>query len=891
MKKLTTAEIREAFLSYFEKQGSYREKSSSLVPMNDPTLLFTSAGMVQFKDVFTGIEKRAYTRATTAQKCLRAGGKHNDLENVGHTARHHTFFEMLGNFSFGDYFKKEAIHFAWDLCTNVLGFPKERLRVTVFREDDEAYDIWHKQEGVPKERIFRFDEKDNFWSAGDVGPCGPCTEIYFDRGPEFNTGDPELDRMGGDGGRYLEFYNLVFMQYNRDAGGNLSPLPRPSVDTGMGLERTASILQEVPTNYDTDIFQNIIQSISKLSGKKYASGMSEVSVAMRVIADHIRAVSFLIADGVLPSNEGRGYVLRRILRRAVRYGKKLGFAEPFMEKLVPALVSAMGEVYPELKEKENFIRKAIKAEEEKFFQTLEKGLAILGEELSRLPPKGKLPGQVAFLLYDSFGFPLDLTRIIAEESHYSVDEAGFEQAMEKQRTQSKASKGEGQEKTAEIYRELAKEFGATKFTGYSDRLGKGKVLALLQNGARVQSVKASGATVEFEAIFDSTPFYGESGGQVGDSGEILLRGTSIAKVNDVKKPLPELTVIRGELLPKAELSVGQAYEQLVPEDHRLPTMANHTATHLLHWALRSVLGTHVKQAGSLVGPDLLRFDFTHFQPLSDNEAQKIETMINDKIAQALPVLTRVMSKEAAIQSGAVALFGEKYDDMVRVLTVGDGFSTELCGGTHVENTSQIRLFVLTSESGVAAGVRRIVALTSTAAFQYLKDKAKITDILRERFKATSNDDVLKRIDTLQNQQKDLEKKISQLQAQSAGALAKDLMSKAQALPNGAGKVLVHNLGEGSAESLRVLEARLREQLQQSVLALAAFDSAQGKVALLVTVSPELTKTYSAGKLIQAAAPLIDGRGGGKPEQAQAGGTKQSGIDQALQQILSLVGKS
>jgi alanyl-tRNA synthetase len=792
---------------------------------------------------------------------------------------------MMGNFSFGDYFKKEAISWAWELATVKFGMPAERLHVTVFRTDDEAYDIWHKVVGVPKERIYRFDEADNFWSAGDVGPCGPCTEIYFDRGEAFKTGTPELDRMGGDGGRYLEFYNLVFMQYNRDASGKMHPLPKPSVDTGLGLERTASILQDVPSNYDIDVFQSIIRAISEKSGAKYVPDMgNETSSAIRVVADHLRAVSFLIADGVLPSNEGRGYVLRRILRRAVRYGKKLGFTGPFLESLVPSLVQSMGAAYPELKEKQSFIREAVKAEEEKFFQTLERGLEILSAEMGKLKKGGKLSGQVAFLLYDSFGFPLDLTNVVARERGIEVDEKSFEAAMEKQRAQSRAvHEGEAGEKSSALYEGLAKNFPATAFLGYEAHEGEGKLLALLQNGQEVK--KVSGGS--FEAVFDRSPFYGESGGQVGDSGEIHGGGKRIALVKDVKKPAGDLILVKGELDAGASLEVGKSYQQLTRREVRLKTMANHTATHLLHWALRKVLGTHVKQAGSLVNPDLLRFDFAHFKAMSDEEKEQIETMINEKISSAQPLKTKLMSKDAAVAGGAMALFGEKYSDEVRVVSIGDGYSTELCGGTHVENTAQIGCFVLVSETGVAAGVRRIVAYTGSTAVNYLKQKAKALDQIRENLKATSVEDAVAKVERLQAREKELDRKLLSLQAEQAGSLAKELVGKAKKI--GATTVITHVLKDGGAEALKTLGERLKDHLTSGVTVLGLTDTAQNKVFLQVQVTTDLTKTYNAGKLIQAAAPFIDGKGGGKPEQAQAGGSKLSGIDAAVAHVVSLLG--
>jgi alanyl-tRNA synthetase len=873
MKNLNTAQIRETFLKHYQDNGHTRVASSSLVPINDPTLLFTSAGMVQFKDVFTGNEKRAYTRATTAQKCLRAGGKHNDLENVGFTGRHHTFFEMLGNFSFGDYFKQEAIRLAWDLITNKLGLPKDRLYVTVFREDDEAFDIWHKQEGVPKDRILRFNEADNFWSAGDVGPCGPCTEIYYDQGEAFNTGDPNKDRMGGDGDRYLEFYNLVFMQFNRDAGGNLSPLPKPSVDTGLGLERMAAILQGARNNYEADGFKTIFSAIEALSGQKYEGGMKENSVAMRVVADHLRATSFLIADGVLPSNEGRGYVLRRILRRAVRYGKKLGFTGPFLTKLVPALAQDMGEAYPELKTKQAFIQTALKAEEEKFFDTLEKGLNILSDALQKVAPNAALSGATAFLLYDSFGFPLDLTRVIAKEHGKNVDEAGFETAMEKQREQSRAAQDDGHAGAASDpkYLKLVEQKNFTQFTGYESCQGDGKLLAFLP--------AANGQ--DFEAIFDRSPFYAESGGQMGDSGAIYQGTTLLARVHDVRKPLPELTVIRGKLEPSQQLKIGQQYQQNVDSQLRAQTAANHTATHLLHWALREVLGTHVKQAGSLVNADLLRFDFTHFQALTSEELKKVEALISQKISAGNPVATTLMSKDAAIAAGAMALFGEKYDSDVRVVKVGD-FSSELCGGTHVQTAAQIRLFVLASETGIAAGVRRIVAYTGEGALKYFQEKMQILADVKASLKVTGDNEITKKLERVLIREKDLEKKLAQVEADNAGSVAKELVAKA--IDKAGIRYVVHNAGSTSVEQLRLLAERIRDSLPQGVIGIGGFD--ENKAYLIVGVSQDLTSKLQAGKIIQAIAPHIEGKGGGKPELAQAGGPKKSGLDAALKEIFN-----
>jgi alanyl-tRNA synthetase len=883
MKNLSTAEIRKTFLTFFSRHGATVEKSSSLVPINDPTLLFTSAGMVQFKDVFTGLEKRPYTRATTAQKCLRAGGKHNDLENVGFTARHHTFFEMLGNFSFGDYFKREAIHWAWELVTKTYALPAEKLFVTVFREDDEAYDIWHKEIGVPKERIFRFDEKDNFWSAGDVGPCGPCTEIYFDRGPTFNTGDPELDRMGGDGGRFLEFYNLVFMQYNRDAQGNLSPLPRPSVDTGMGLERLASILQDVRSNYDIDLFQTIIGGITKITKAKYSSDLSDpTSSAIRVIADHLRAVSFLMADGVLPSNEGRGYVLRRILRRAVRYGKKLGQEKPFLHELVPVLVSAMGETYPELRQKEGFIVEAIKNEEEKFLLTLVRGLEHLASELKGISKGGKLPGTVAFLLYDSFGFPLDLTAVVCREHGISVDEESFHKSMEAQKARSRGSESlESHSSSSGLYNELSKRLSATDFSGYDSCEGKGKLLAILSEGKEVSEAKGPKSV---ELVFDRTPFYGESGGQVGDKGSLQFHQQKIAEVIDAKKPVPELIILKTELLPGATISVGQVYEHVVVESIRRAIRSNHTATHLLHWALREVLGDHVKQAGSLVSPDQLRFDFTHIKAMSEEEKNRVEHMVNEKIFTHSPLAVNWMEKDEAISRGAMALFGEKYDAKVRVVAVGDGFSTELCGGTHVNNTAEIGMFYLASEGGVAAGVRRIVAHTGAVAWKMVRENATVTQAAVAVLKVQKPEEVLLKLDRLVNKERELEKRLNQVEAQAASAKAGDLVKAARKIKDIL--FISHILERGGSDAMKALGEKIRDHMPRGIAVIGAKE--EDKAHLLVLVCGDLTKTYNAGKIVQAVSPKIQGKGGGKPDQAQAGGTDPSGLAAACEAVAALL---
>ncbi|MBI2606329.1 MAG: alanine--tRNA ligase, partial [Deltaproteobacteria bacterium] len=697
----TSAQIRSEFLKYFEKNGHTTVESSGLVPQNDPTLLFTNAGMVQFKDVFLGADPRPYTRAATSQKCVRAGGKHNDLENVGYTARHHTFFEMLGNFSFGDYFKKDAIHFAWEFVTKTLGIDKNILYVTVYKDDDEAAAIWEKQEGVPRERIFRFGEKDNFWAMGDTGPCGPCSEIFVDRGMKYGNGDPN-ETVGSDGDRFMEIWNLVFMQYERSKDGALTPLPKPSIDTGMGLERTASVIQGVDTNYDTDLFQNLIGSIGELASVKYGKDKKS-DVSLRVIADHCRASNFLITDGVLPSNEGRGYVLRRIMRRAIRHGRNLGFHEPFFHKLTPGLISLMGDAYPELKGKREYLESTIKLEEERFLATLESGMKILDDIVDRAnrlepAPKRVIPGEVAFKLSDTFGFPLDLTQVIARENGFKVDEAGFKKALEAQRERSRESwKGSGEEAVGEIYKKLHQKGLKSVFKGYEALSAGGKVLAIAEDGKLVEK----SSTGSFQIVTDVTPFYAESGGQIGDRGEIKS-GEFHARVVDVQKPAGDVIVLT------VQDAVGQ-----------LKTGA-HTATHMLHHALRKFLGPHVKQAGSIVTPELTRFDFTHPKPLTDAEIEKIEDFINEWILAGEPVSHEEMDKDAAMKKGAIAFFGDKYGARVRVISVGKD-SVEFCGGTHVHNTAEIQSFKIVNESGIAAGVRRIVAVTGPEVVKRLRE--------------------------------------------------------------------------------------------------------------------------------------------------------------------------
>jgi alanyl-tRNA synthetase len=896
---MKAAEIRSRFLKYFEKNTHTIVESSSLVPNNDPTLLFTNAGMVQFKDVFLGKEKRDYKRATTSQKCVRAGGKHNDLENVGFTARHHTFFEMLGNFSFGDYFKKEAIHFAWEFVTKELGLPKDLLYVTVFEKDDEAADLWHKQEGVPKDRIYRFGEKDNFWSMGDTGPCGPCSEIFIDRGAKYSCGKATC-AMGCDCDRYMEFWNLVFMQFDRDSTGKFTPLPKPSVDTGAGLERIASILQQVDTNYDTDVFQEIIGKTAALAGKPY-NPKNDLAVSFRVIADHSRATAFLIADGVMPSNEGRGYVLRRIMRRAIRHGKKLGFTGPFLSKTAGFVIDQMKDAYPDLVDKRSFIEKAVLAEEEQFLKTLERGLTLLDEETSKLTgPSKVLAGEIAFKLYDTFGFPLDLTRVICEESGISIDEPGFEKSMDRQRSESRKHwKGSGQEAVDGVYLKLSEQLKAKgktqSFVGYDGLTQRSECLAILVQNEKgleqVDTFKTPPLDVSpekvpiIEVIFSDTPFYGESGGQQGDRGRIL--GAEFeGEVIDAQKPVSNLIVLHVRPV-KGSLKVGGNYEQETDRELRNLTARNHTATHLLHWALREVLGKHVKQAGSLVAPDLLRFDFSHFQPMTEAELKTVEDMINEKIWASSAVSKKEMKKDEAIAAGAIAFFGEKYGDKVRVVKVGD-FSTELCGGTHVDNSAEINLFKIANESGIAAGVRRIVAYTSKGGFEYLRKKDLDIKTIRDRLKVTSADEILGKLDKLAAAERDLRKQIEVLQSRFASGEVDEMLAAAVALKGARLVAALCAPDPNGIKKLRDLSDKIKQKSPDAVIILGMKDPDSEKASLLVAVGPSAPKSMNANEILKEIAPLIEGKGGGKPDLAQAGGTKASGLASALENARKVV---
>ena len=864
----STAEIRQAFLDFFHSKGHQVVASSSLVPHNDPTLLFTNAGMNQFKDVFLGLDKRHYSRATTAQRCVRAGGKHNDLENVGYTARHHTFFEMLGNFSFGDYFKQDAIKYAWELLTgeNWFALPKDKLWVTVYETDDEAFDIWANEVGVPRERIIRIGDNkgaafasDNFWQMGDTGPCGPCTEIFFDHGDHIWGGPPGSPEEDGD--RYIEIWNIVFMQFNRQADGTMEPLPKPSVDTGMGLERIAAVLQHVNSNYDIDLFRTLIENVAKVTG---ATDLTNKS--LRVIADHIRSCAFLIADGVIPSNENRGYVLRRIIRRAVRHGNMLGAKETFFWKLVAPLIEVMGAAGEELKQQQAQVEHVLKTEEEQFARTLERGLALLDEELSKL--KGDtLDGETAFRLYDTYGFPVDLTADVCRERNIKVDEAGFEAAMEEQRRRARESSGFGAD-----YNAMIRVDGASEFKGYDHLELNAKVTALFIDGKAVDSVTAGQEAV---VILDQTPFYAESGGQVGDKGELKGAGFSFA-VNDTQKYGQAIGHI-GKLTHGA-LKVGDALEADVDRARRQRIRLNHSATHLMHAALRQVLGTHVAQKGSLVNDKALRFDFSHFEAMKPEEIRAVEDLVNAQIRRNLPVETNIMDIDAARESGAMALFGEKYDDRVRVLSMGD-FSTELCGGTHASRTGDIGLFRITSESGTAAGVRRIEAVTGEGAIAYLHAQSDLLGDIAQLLKGDSHN-LGDKVRAALERTRVLEKELQQLKEQAAAQESANLSSKAEEI-NGV-KLLVSELAGVEPKMLRTMVDDLKNQLGSTVVVLATV--ADGKVSLIAGVSKDVTDRVKAGELVGMVAQQVGGKGGGRPDMAQAGGTDASALPAALASV-------
>ena len=860
-------EIRTKFLQYFEQKGHTVVRSSSLVPGNDPTLLFVNSGMVQFKDVFLGTDKRAYTKATTSQRSVRAGGKHNDLENVGYTARHHTFFEMLGNFSFGDYFKRDAIHHAWTLLTGVYGLPKEKLWVTVYHTDDEAFKIWQDEIGVPAERIVRIGDNkgapyasDNFWQMADTGPCGPCSEIFFDHGPEVEGGPPGSPEADGD--RYIEIWNLVFMQFNRDEAGNMNPLPKPSVDTGMGLERIAAVLQHVHSNYEIDLFQALIAAAARETGTNDLADNS-----LKVIADHIRACSFLIVDGVIPGSEGRGYVLRRIIRRALRHGYKLGQQKPFFHRLVGPLVEQMGEAYPELVQEAGRVEQVLKAEEERFGETLENGMRILEGALTR--EDNVLDGEMVFTLYDTFGFPVDLTADIARERGKTVDIAGFEQAMSRQREQARAA---GKFKSA-----AAVEYSGdkTRFRGYDSLEARGRVVALYVGGAAVERVQAGDAAI---VVLDETPFYAESGGQVGDVGE--LEGTAgTFTVDDTTKIQPDVFGHHGKVAA-GSIAIGETLVARVNVTARSRAAGNHSATHLMHAALRKVLGTHVQQKGSLVDADRTRFDFSHDKPMSADEIAAVEAMVNAEIRRNSQVGARVMKYDDAIKAGAMALCGEKYGDEVRVLSMGGAtdaaFSTELCGGTHVSRTGDIGFFKVLMEGGVAAGIRRVEAVTGEGALAHVqridRSLADLAGVLR-----TSPAELQVRVGQVLDQVRTLEKELGRLKSKMAASQGDDLFTRA--LDVKGVKLLAAALETGDAKALRETMDKLKDKLKSAVIVLGG--AADGKVALIAGVTPDLVGKVKAGELVNFVAQQVGGKGGGRADMAQAGGTEPAKLPQAL----------
>ncbi|AZZ01286.1 alanine--tRNA ligase [Salmonella sp. C3284] len=864
----STAEIRQAFLDFFHSKGHQVVASSSLVPNNDPTLLFTNAGMNQFKHVFLGLDKRNYSRATTSQRCVRAGGKHNDLENVGYTARHHTFFEMLGNFSFGDYFKHDAIQFAWELLTgeNWFALPKERLWVTVYETDDEAYEIWEKEVGIPRERIIRIGDNkgapyasDNFWQMGDTGPCGPCTEIFYDHGDHIWGGPPGSPEEDGD--RYIEIWNIVFMQFNRQADGTMEPLPKPSVDTGMGLERIAAVLQHVNSNYDIDLFRTLIEAVAKVTG---ATDLGNKS--LRVIADHIRSCAFLVADGVLPSNENRGYVLRRIIRRAVRHGNMLGAKETFFYKLVGPLIEVMGSAGEELKRQQAQVEQVLKTEEEQFARTLERGLALLDEELAKLQGD-TLDGETAFRLYDTYGFPVDLTADVCRERNIKVDEAGFEAAMEEQRRRAREASGFGAD-----YNAMIRVDSASEFKGYDHLELNGKVTALFVDGKAVEAINAGQEAV---VVLDQTPFYAESGGQVGDKGELKGAGFTFA-VDDTQKYGQAIGHI-GKLSAGA-LKVGDAVQADVDEARRARIRLNHSATHLMHAALRQVLGTHVAQKGSLVSDKVLRFDFSHNEAMKPSEIRQVEDLVNAQIRRNLPIETNIMDLEAAKAKGAMALFGEKYDERVRVLSMGD-FSTELCGGTHASRTGDIGLFRIISESGTAAGIRRIEAVTGEGAMATVHAQSDRLNDIAHLLKGDSQN-LGDKVRAVLERTRQLEKELQQLKDQAAAQESANLSSKAVDL-NGV-KLLVSELAGIEPKMLRTMVDDLKNQLGSTVIVLATV--VEGKVSLIAGVSKDVTDRVKAGELIGMVAQQVGGKGGGRPDMAQAGGTDAAALPAALASV-------
>ena len=874
---LAAKQIREEFLSYFESKGHRRVPSASLVPDSDPTLMFVNAGMVPFKRAFLGEETRDYVRATSSQKCMRVSGKHNDLENVGRTPRHHTFFEMLGNFSFGDYFKEEAIEYAWEFLTKVLGIPAEHLVVSVFREDDEAFNIWRERIGLAEEKIFRLDEDENFWTMGDTGPCGPCSEIHFDFGAV--RGEPLAGDPSDETGRFLEIWNLVFMQFDRDASGKQTELPKPSIDTGAGLERLAQVLQVVETNYDTDLFAGILEKGSKLSGVALGAD-PEHDVSLRVIADHARALTFLIGDGVLPSNEGRGYVLRRILRRAARHARLLGVTNPIIHGVAGAVIDEMSSAYPDLADRRAFICDRIRREEERFLETLEKGLSLLDDEVAKLNTQGvtKLPGAIVFKLYDTFGFPTDLTEDILLGHGMTLDHAGYDEAMTAQRERARAAwKGSGDAAVDEVYGRIASDV-QTEFVGYDKLETDSSIAAMLRDGEVVEAAKKGD---QLEVIVPVTSFYAESGGQVGDRGVIETAQGARLVVGDVKKPVAGLFVHKGKLI-EGELREGQVVSLRVDEETRRATVRNHSGTHLLHAALRKVLGSQAMQKGSLVSADRLRFDFTHDAPLTQDEVHAIEDYANDWIERNHPQETKLMAYTEAVEAGAIAIFDEKYGEEVRVVSFGDA-STELCGGTHAGASGEIGLLKITSESGIAAGIRRIEALTGKGALRWIREREQTLETAAGLLKAKSSD-LPERIERLLDDRKEAQRKIDQLEGAQRGEAAGDLLSEATEV-NGA-KIIAARVDGLEAKAISEMIDDLRNRIGSGVVCITS--ERDGKALVAVGVTKDLVGTFKAGDLVREVAKVVGGGGGGRPDFAQAGGKDPSKIDDAIAKFHELI---
>jgi alanyl-tRNA synthetase len=872
-------EIRQAFLDYFKNHNHEVVSSSSLIPRDDPSLLFTNAGMVQFKGLFLGEEKRSYTRAVTSQKCVRAGGKHNDLENVGYTARHHTFFEMLGNFSFGDYFKEEAILWAWELLTEGYNLPEDKLYASVFRDDDEGYEIWEREIGLPTERIVRLGEKDNFWAMGDTGPCGPCSEILIDQGEALSCGSPDC-APGCDCDRYLEIWNLVFTQFDRDSQGNLTPLPKPNIDTGMGLERIAAVVQGVTSNYDSDVFADIISRIEDLSGKKYGEDKKQ-SVPFRVIADHARSAAFLLGDGVMPSNEGRGYVLRRIIRRAIRFGNVIGIKEPFLHLVADKVIDMMGRDFGELVSSRALIQGVVLNEEKRFADTLHYGMRVLEETLEKLRDRGEntIPGDLAFKLYDTYGLSLDIVEDVAKEEGLKIDTVGYEEAMAGQRSQSQESwKGSGEEGVPEAFRKLTAKGISSRFVGYEVLSVRSKIVALVRGDKEASSAQAGD---EVEVVLEQTPFYGESGGQVGDTGWLLGNGMTTQITNTLK--FGQGLIVHQGKVEKGTLSIGNEVEAKVNEEMRRATARNHSATHLLHGALREVLGDHVKQAGSLVAPDRLRFDFSHFAQVDRERLKKVEALVNSYIRENYTLDTEEMSREEAMNSGAMAIFEEKYGEMVRVVRVGDGISMELCGGTHTRRTGDVGLFKIINEGAVGANLRRIEALTGERAMEYVQNQE---DELMSvaSFLKTTPDQAKEKVERLLKEQKDKDREIEILKSKLFSTRSGDLFEGVREL-NGV-KVFAEEMDAASPKDLRGYADQIKDKLGSAIVVLGTKQG--GKAMLVCVVTKDLTGRFKAGEIISRLSSIVGGKGGGRPDMAQGGGSSPEKLQSAFEAVYKMV---